>query len=59
MVARIRTAAGLHLTFERRGREDDSEIAPTLDRALKAALMMLARLDELFDGDRLTCVERK
>jgi hypothetical protein len=59
MVAHIRTSAGLHVTFERGDREYDSEIASTPERALKAALMMLARLDELVDGDRLTCVERK
>jgi hypothetical protein len=59
MVARLRTHAGLRVMFERDGREHDSEVAPTGERALKAALIMLARQDFLQDGDRLTVTETR
>lgn len=58
MVARIHPHLhGFHVVFERDGLELDAEIAPTGERAVKAALMMIARLEELQDGDRLTCTE--
>jgi hypothetical protein len=60
MVARIHPRLhGFHVVFERDGQELDAEVTPTGERAVKAALMMLARLDALRDGDRLTCIERK
>jgi hypothetical protein len=51
--------AGIHVTFERGGREIDSATAPTGERALKSALLMLAKLDDLRDGDRLTVNETR
>ncbi len=35
----------------------DARTAPTGERALKAAIVMLAELDELQNGDRLTVTE--
>jgi hypothetical protein len=57
MVARIRPTIGLRVAFERNGRERDSQVAPTGDRALKVALLMLAKLDDLRDGDMLLITE--
>jgi hypothetical protein len=37
--------------------ERDSQVAPTPERALKTAILMLAQLDDLIDGDRLTVTE--
>jgi hypothetical protein len=54
MVARIQPLTGLKVTFWRCGLERDSQIAPTPERALKAAIVMLASLDDLIDGDKLT-----
>jgi len=59
MPARTRIRIGLRVTFERDGREHDSEVATTGERALKVALMMLARQDFLQDGDRLTVTEAR
>jgi hypothetical protein len=57
MPARIHTRPGLRVTFERDGQEHDSQVAPTGTRALKIALLMLAKLDDLRDGDKLTVTE--
>jgi len=57
MVVHIRTRAGLLVIFSRDGREVESDLAPTGDRALKSAVLMLARLDHLQDGDQLTVRE--
>ena len=57
MVARTRTATGLRVTFHRDGQEHDSRTAPTGERALKVGILMLARLDDLQDGDKLTVTE--
>ena len=57
MVARTRPETGLRVAFERNGRERDSAIAPTGERALKAAVLMLAKLDDLRDGDMLLVTE--
>jgi hypothetical protein len=43
---------GLKVTFWRCGLERDSTVAPTPERALKAAIVMLASLDDLIDGDK-------
>jgi hypothetical protein len=59
MVARTRTGTGLRVSFERYGREVETEVASTPERALKLAILMLARLDDLIDGDRLTVTEAK
>jgi hypothetical protein len=59
MVARIPTALGIRVTFERAGREIDSATAPTGERALKVGILMLARLDDLRDGDKLTVTETR
>jgi hypothetical protein len=57
MVARIHPQVGLRVAFERNGRERDSQVAPTGERALKVALLMLAKLDDLRDGDMLLVTE--
>jgi hypothetical protein len=57
MVARIRSQVGFRVAFERNGRERDSQVAPTGERALKLALLMLAKLDDLRDGDMLLVTE--
>jgi hypothetical protein len=61
MVGRIRPQTGasaasprLRVTFYRCGLERDSQVAPTSERALKTAIVMLASLDDLIDGDKLT-----
>jgi hypothetical protein len=59
MVARIPTALGIRVAFERDGREIDSATAPTGERALKVGILMLARLDDLRDGDKLTVTETR
>jgi hypothetical protein len=46
--------ARLVVRFHRGGREIESERASTGERALKMGLLMLARLDDLQAGDRLT-----
>ena len=57
MVGRIRARAGLRVTFHRDGQEHDSRTAPTGERALKVGILMLARRDDLQDGDKLTVTE--
>ena len=47
------------MTLEREGQEIDSEMALTGERALKLGILMLARLDDLRDGDRLTVSETR
>jgi len=59
MVARIQPQVGIRVRFERNNRRHDEEVAPTGERALKAALLMLARLDDLRDGDKLIVVEAR
>jgi hypothetical protein len=54
MVARLQHKSGLRVTFHRDGEEIESETASTGERALKTGLLMLARLDDLQAGDRLT-----
>jgi len=57
MVARTRTEPGLLLvTFETDGEEPEQELAQTGERALKTALLMIARRDSLRHGDKLTVV---
>ena len=46
--------ARLVVTFHRGGREIERETAATGERALRLGLIMLARLDDLQAGDRLT-----
>jgi len=58
MVARIHPEIGLTVTFYREGQEPQMERAPTGERALKVAIMMLARLNEVQDGDWLVVVDR-
>ena len=48
------TLVRLVVGFHRRGREIEREEASTGARALKVGLLMLARLDDLQAGDRLT-----
>jgi len=59
MVAHVRTSTGLLVTFHRDGREQESETASTGERALRTAIVMLARQDFLQDGDKLTVAEAK
>jgi hypothetical protein len=58
MVARVRSTVGLTVTFHREGREEESVKAATGERALKAALLLLAKLDELQNGDWLMVVAK-
>jgi hypothetical protein len=57
MPARIQPLTGLRVTFYRCGLECDSQTAPTPERALKTAIVMLASLDDLIDGDKLVVTE--
>jgi hypothetical protein len=59
VVARIRSTTGLVVEFHRDGEMHDQDTAPTSERALKLAIVMIARLDGLQDGDRLTVSEAK
>jgi len=60
MVGRIHPHShGIRVVFERDGREIESDVTPTGERALKRALLMLANLDDLRDGDKLTATETK
>jgi hypothetical protein len=59
MPARTRPQVGLRVAFGRAGRERDSQVAPTGERALKVAVVMLAKLDDLRDGDMLLVTEIK
>jgi len=55
MPAHIRNEPALLLvTFETDGAEPGQALAPTGERALKMALLMLAKRDELRHGDTLT-----
>jgi len=54
MPARIRPQASLTVTFYRDSEELESQAALTGERALKVGLLMLAKLDDLQAGDRLT-----
>jgi hypothetical protein len=52
-------AHAYRVTLSRNQREIEHEIAPTGERALKVALLMLAKLDALQHGDRLECTETR
>jgi hypothetical protein len=54
MTDRPQKLARLVVRFYRGGREIESERASTGERALKIGLLMIARLDDLQAGDRLT-----
>jgi hypothetical protein len=45
------------VSFFRGGELLDDRIAETSERALKVAIMLLAELDGLQDGDKLTVIE--
>ena len=47
----------LLITFETDGEEPEQERARTGERALKVALLMIAKRDELRHGDSLTVVK--
>lgn len=47
------------IVFERNGQEIDHDTAPTVDRANKAAVLMLNRHADVRDGDRLTITEHQ
>jgi hypothetical protein len=57
MVARVQLATGLRVAFERDGREQESETAPTGAAAVKVALLMIVRQDFLQAGDRVLVTE--
>jgi hypothetical protein len=59
MPVHIPASACIRVTFERGGREIDAATAPTGERALKSAVLMLAKLDDLRDGDRMTVSETR
>jgi hypothetical protein len=55
MAARTRSDDGdLLVTFSRDGEDDELAVAPTGERALKAAVLILLRHDALRHGDQLT-----
>jgi hypothetical protein len=55
MVGRTRTYRGtLLVTFTTDGEEPEQQLAATGERALKVALLMLAKRDALRPGDSLT-----
>jgi hypothetical protein len=57
MVARIQPNGRFVVTIFRDGEVLDARTAATGERALKMALLMLASLDDLQNGDRLTVLE--
>jgi hypothetical protein len=57
MVARVQPNSRFVVAFWRDGEIHDSQTAANGERALKAAITMLAELDELQAGDRLTVTE--
>jgi hypothetical protein len=57
MVARTRRDVGLLVTLTRNDEFVESLTAPTGERALKGAMMLLARLEELQVGDRIFVTE--
>ncbi len=57
MPAHINPNGRFVFTLWRGGEVLDARTAPTGERALKAAIMMLAELDALQGGDRLTVTE--
>ena len=59
MPVHISDSAGIRVTFERGGREIDSATATTGERALKVGILMLAKLDDLRDGDKLMVTETR
>jgi hypothetical protein len=59
MVARTQPIVGIVIAFVRNGEEIDTAVAPTGKSALKRALLMLAKLDHLQDGDRLVVTDAR
>jgi hypothetical protein len=57
MVAHINLNSKFTISFIRDGEVLDARTAATGERALKAAILMLAELDDLQGGDRLTVTE--
>ena len=57
MVAHTNLNSKFTVTIFRDGEVLDARTAATGERALKAAILMLAELDELQDGDRLAVTE--
>jgi hypothetical protein len=57
MSARVNPNSKFTISFIRDGDVLDARPAATGERALKIALLMLATLDELQNGDRLTVTE--
>jgi hypothetical protein len=57
MPAHINPNGKFVVTLWRGNAVHDARTAPTGERALKAAIVMLAELDALEDGDRLTVTE--
>ena len=57
MPAHIHPASKFVITVFRDNEVLDARTAPTGERALKAAILMLAELDALQNGDRLTVTE--
>ena len=57
MVVHTLTNSKFTVTIFRDGEVLDARTAATGERALKAAILMLAELDDLQGGDRLTVTE--
>jgi hypothetical protein len=59
MVAHVNPDSKFVVTLWRQNEVEDARTAPTGERALKAAIVMLAQLDALENGDRLTVTEAR
>jgi len=57
MTVHIQPNSKFVVTIFRDGEVLDARVAPTGERALKTSILMLAELDELRGGDRLTVTE--
>ena len=57
MPVHITPASKFTIAFLRGNEVLDARLAPTGERALKVAILMLAELDDLQNGDRLTVTE--
>jgi hypothetical protein len=57
MVARTQPQSKFTVALIRAGEVLDARTVPTGERALKIAILLLAQLDDLEDGDRLTVTD--
>lgn len=57
MPARTRRDPALTVTFMRGGEVLDTRSAPTGERAVKVAILMLVKMEQLQGGDQLVVIE--